>query len=114
MKKVLLSLLVILLAIAVGAKEKEVKTTNTESEAAVELSGSIVDFHSGEFLVGVEVRIEGSDLKTYTDFDGNFSFKVKPGEYNLVTNYISYEKKKDTYNVEGKNNKVKIELKTSN
>jgi len=66
-------------------------------------------------LVGVEVKIEGTDMKTYTDFDGNFSFNnLKPGEYKVVTSYISYQKKTDVVNISSKENNLKVKLEASN
>ncbi len=104
----------LMLVLAVSAKENEAKTNSkTDSEATVALTGTIMDSQSGELLAGVEVSIEGTDTKTYTDFDGNFSFKVKPGEYNVVTNYISYSKNTETLRVDGKDNRVQIKLENS-
>ncbi len=49
------------------------------------LSGTVFDFQSGEALTGVEVSIEGTDIKVYTDFDGNFEIdNVKPGNLTLL------------------------------
>ena len=54
-------------------------------------------------------------MKTYTDLDGNFTFKnVKPGEYKVVTNYISYQKKTEVLNVTANDNKLQIKLQSSN
>lgn len=117
MKKVLIAALLIISVVAVNAKESDTKTktNDTENTATMMLSGSIADELSGESLVGVEVKIEGTDLKTYTDFDGNFSFEnVKPGEYKLVANYISYEKKSEVLKVDSKENDIKIKLQSSN
>jgi len=77
------------------------------------IAGTIADQNSGELLAGVEVHLEGTGQKTYTDFDGNFIFKVRPGEYTLVTNYISYEKKAEKLAVNQKDNNVKIQLKNA-
>ena len=42
---------------------------------------------------------------TYTDFDGKFTFEnIKPGEYKLVTNYISYKKGTEILKVNNKEN----------
>lgn len=118
MKKVLLAALLIISVVAVNAKNNDIKTkakaNDSESAATMMLSGSIADDLSGESLVGVEVKIEGTDQKTYTDFDGNFSFEgVRPGEYKLVTNYISYEKKAEVLNVNSNENNIKIKLQSS-
>jgi hypothetical protein len=82
----------------------------------VTLKGQVVDFNSGESLTGVEVTIEGTDVKAYTDFDGNFEIKdVKPGSYNLVASYISYKNSLvENYKAAGTENNVEIKLQTSN
>ncbi len=91
------------------------QATDADNTASVVVSGSISDVKSGESLVGVEVKLEGTDLKTYTDFDGNFTFKnVKPGEYKVVANYISYNTTTEKLQA-GKNAKdVKLKLQSSN
>ena len=117
MKKVFITLLFVVSIVTVHAKERdaESKDSNTKGEATMILAGSIADEISGESLVGVEVKIEGTDKKTYTDFDGNFSFEgVKPGDYKLVTNYISYKKKSKELKVDTNKNNIKITLQSSN
>lgn len=115
MKKITILFALVLTVFVAGAAENENSAADTENTATTILTGTVADENSGESLVGVEVKIEGTDLKTYTDFDGNFSFKnVKPGEYKLVTNYISYQKKTEVLEVSAQENKLKIKLQTSN
>jgi hypothetical protein len=116
MKKILIGFLSLMLTIAVTAKENEAKKESaTDNAASIVLVGSISDANSGESLVGVEVKIEGTDLKTYTDFDGNFSFNnVKPGEYKVVANYISYKPVAEKLEASAKNNELKLKLQPSN
>jgi hypothetical protein len=117
MKQVLISIFLVLVVLISNAsiKKETAKSADNESQATMVLSGTIADNKSGESLVGVEVKIEGTDLITYTDFDGNFSFEgVKKGEYKLVTNYISYQKQSKLLNLNSKESKVKIELEPSN
>jgi hypothetical protein len=115
MKKVVIAALLILSVVAVQAKKSDTKTKTTDAESTTMLlAGSIADEVSGESLVGVEVKIEGTDLKTYTDFDGNFSFEgVKPGEHKIVANYISYEKKSQVLKVNANADDIKIKLQAS-
>lgn len=55
------------------------------------VSGKVVDKVSGENLAGVLVTIKGSDIKAYTDLNGNFTLNgVVAGDYTLVVDYISY------------------------
>jgi hypothetical protein len=116
MKKILFGFLALILTVAVSAKENEAKKElTTDNAASIVLVGSISDAKSGESLVGVEVKIEGTDLKTYTDFDGNFTFNnVKPGECKVVANYISYKPVAETLEASNKNNKLKLKLQPSN
>jgi len=115
MKKILLVMAMFLLAVTLRAEENGNKTKDSDANATIVLAGSIVDQKSGESLVGVEVKIEGTDMKTYTDFDGNFSFEnVKPGEYKLVTSYISYQQNAQELTVNSNENDIKIKLQTSN
>lgn len=118
MKKIFLSLIVIALALGLFAKNDENKNDagkSVESAASMQLSGVVTDKNSNETLVGVEVEIEGTNQKVYTDFDGKFSFSnLKPGNYNLVASYISYEKNVIEHIDLQKNNQITINLESSN
>ncbi len=72
--------------------EKPASASTTSASAMNNIiTGIILDKTTGESLTGVEVRMEGTDLKTYTDFDGKFIFdNVKTGEYKVLAKYISY------------------------
>ncbi|MBK9359503.1 MAG: carboxypeptidase-like regulatory domain-containing protein [Bacteroidales bacterium] len=69
----------------------EGKTTNTPV-ATASVSGQVLDINSGEALAGVAVSVEGTEVKVYTDLDGNFTIKgIEPGTYNLILSMISYK-----------------------
>lgn len=114
MKKLILVVLVAFASVSAFAEKAESKT-ETKSEAIVlSLSGNVIDEVSGEALVGVEVKVEGTDVKAYTDFDGHFVIdNVKAGNCKLVASYTSYNKAEKTLNVDTKSNQVKIELQAS-
>lgn len=118
MKKLILSVFVLIASISVFAEKSDSKAENksaAKSEMAMTaVSGNIIDEITGEALVGVEVTVEGSDSKAYTDFDGHFTLKnVKAGECTLVVNYTSYGKTVKTVELKTKKNQVKIELQAS-
>lgn len=122
MKKLVFSIIALCIVVISTANNNETKTetpneTSSEVISNVELTGCIIDSKSSETLVGVEVQIEGTDLKTYTNFDGNFSFEnVKPGKYKIVASYISYEKN-IVENIEAKldsKNNIAIKMASSN
>ena len=116
MKKIIFALLVAFAANAAVAENSESKT-DAKSETkinVVSLSGNVIDEVSGEALVGVEIKVEGTDVKAYTDFDGHFVIdNVKAGNCKLVASYTSYNKAEKSLKVDTKSNQVKIELKSS-
>lgn len=72
------------------SKPESVKPASATAMTNI-ITGVILDKTTGESLTGVEVCMEGTDLKTYTDFDGKFTFdNVKSGEYKVLAKYISY------------------------
>lgn len=103
-------------AFAEKTESKAETKTELKAEATVlSLSGNVIDEVSGEALVGVEVKVDGSDLKTYTDFDGHFVIdNLKTGQVKLVTSYTSYAKNEKSFQVNLNSNQVKIELQASN
>jgi hypothetical protein len=115
MKRLVIFLVVMSFTFALAAKEKNNTNKTSDKPATVAISGLICDEASGESLAGVEVKIEGTDIKTYTDFDGRFTLKnVNPGEYQVVANYISYEKGKvKVSETTQKDSQVNIKLKPS-
>jgi hypothetical protein len=116
MKKILTGILVLLVTLTINAKNEN-KASKSDSQIAgtFAVAGSVADSNSGELLVGVEVKIEGTNQKTYTDFDGKFRFNnLKPGEYKVVTNYISYKKNEEVLKVTEKSEEVKLTLHASN
>ncbi|HPS12918.1 MAG TPA: carboxypeptidase-like regulatory domain-containing protein [Prolixibacteraceae bacterium] len=121
MKKIFLSLIIVGMTMVSFAKNEGNKTEADNSAtvapaiATIQLSGVVTDKTSNEALVGVEVKIEGTNEKVYTDFDGKFTFRnLKPGEYNLVASYISYEKNVVEHVNVGTDNQVAISLESSN
>ncbi len=72
--------------------EKKNPSADTATIPSNSITGIVKDHLTGETLTGVEVIVEGTQMKTYTDFNGKFVFDgVKPGTYRVTTNYISYK-----------------------
>jgi hypothetical protein len=72
-----------------------VKTPEKTSVPAANcsLQGKVTDLASGETLAGVEISLKGTDQKTFTDLDGNFSFNnLISGDYTVICSLISYNK----------------------
>jgi hypothetical protein len=109
MKKLSISLLAFVLLLGVSfsfagnSSENPPKTVN--------LSGKVVDKSSEEALAGALVIIEGTDMETYTDFEGNFSFKgVVPDTYRVKCSLISYDEVEQEINVNNSKEEIEISL----
>ena len=79
MKKLILTLYILVSGIYVFAQ-----TGN--------ISGKIVDQESGEELIGAAVLIEGTTNGAIADLYGDYLLQVAPGTYNLVVQYVGYTK----------------------
>lgn len=91
MKKVF-SIILVTVAILISSETSAMCDPPTNALAKASISGKVVDIKTGESLVGVAVKIEGTDFKAYTDLDGNFTINsIDPGTYNLVLSLISYK-----------------------
>jgi hypothetical protein len=100
MKKIFLPVMVLFFLVASvasannegGAVSNNPEKT-TASAAVCSLQGKVTDMLSGETLAGVEVSVKGTDYKTFTDLDGNFTFSnMVAGEYTIICSLISYNK----------------------
>ncbi|MBK7213610.1 MAG: carboxypeptidase-like regulatory domain-containing protein [Bacteroidales bacterium] len=92
--QIILTLSMVALAISLNAAQipsGDPPATSAANKSVV--SGRVNDLSTGESLAGVEVTIQGTDFKTYTDLDGNFTFSNLPtGTYNIILSLISYNK----------------------
>lgn len=80
----------ILLAVLLLAMGQNLVAVNPGT-AVMFVTGNVTDKSSNESLAGVEVRVKGTNIVTYTDFDGNFYLPELPkGVYTLEFNYITY------------------------
>ncbi|MCK4406761.1 MAG: TonB-dependent receptor [Bacteroidales bacterium] len=55
------------------------------------IRGKIIDNETGETLIGVTVKVVGTNTGTISDFDGNYSLSLNPGVYSIRVSYISYQ-----------------------
>lgn len=94
MKNIITLLLSFFIATTLSAEEnKNISESESINEITIYVQGKVIDKTTGESLVGAKIHLKGTNYKAYTDFEGNFSFEnVKPGEYTIESNYISYKK----------------------
>ena len=56
-----------------------------------ELTGNIKDKEFNDVLPFANVTIKGTSIGTTSDFEGNYSLTMGPGEYTVVFSFIGYE-----------------------
>jgi hypothetical protein len=55
------------------------------------LAGSVRDKNTQEALIGVSIRVQGTDAGASSDAEGNFRIgNLPPGSYNVTASYIGY------------------------
>ncbi|MCX6352187.1 MAG: TonB-dependent receptor [Bacteroidetes bacterium] len=77
------------------------------------ITGKVVDEAKGEALIGAIIIIEGTQIGTSADLEGNFTISnVLPGTYTLSINSVGYSKKdvKNIIVVAGKPTNLNISL----
>lgn len=90
MKKALVLLAIVFSVSQVGASEPEGKSVPKAKTNQIE--GVVIDHLTGEALVGVSLKLKGSEETTYTDLQGNFKIEdVTPGTYDIEVDYVSYK-----------------------
>ncbi|TAJ12057.1 carboxypeptidase-like regulatory domain-containing protein [Marinilabiliaceae bacterium JC017] len=105
-------LLAAILFIGLNSFKNEKKAKKAPMHTSI--TGMVMDHKTGESLAGVAIALEGTNLTTYTDFDGKFSFEnVKPGDYKISTTYVSYKKNESKKIRLNKNEMHKVDLKLS-
>lgn len=115
MKKI--AVLFLIMFIAVFANHQVFALNGNPPKANAVISGVVQDVNTGESLAGVTVTLEGTEMKTYTDLDGNFEFKeMMPGTYNLTFSFISYNKSqvKDVVLADSETESIKVNLSEEN
>ncbi|MFA9388243.1 MAG: TonB-dependent receptor [Prolixibacteraceae bacterium] len=55
------------------------------------INGTIKDINSGETLIGANILVKGTTIGTVSDLDGNYSFKLQKGTYELQVSYVGYK-----------------------
>jgi len=68
-------------------------------ETNYKIKGTVRDAVSKDGLVAATVFIEGTTNGTFTDFGGNFSIGIKPGNYTLIVRFVGYQEKQVILNM---------------
>jgi hypothetical protein len=73
-----------------GTMEK--KTGESENiRNTVVVTGKITDGDTGEALTGVKIEIEGTEIRSYTDFDGHYRLVIPASSrFRVKYRFITY------------------------
>jgi hypothetical protein len=115
MKKIIISVIILAFGLNLSFADSDKGESSKASTSTI--IGTVIDNATGESLVGVTVKVEGTDLKAYTDFEGNFKISgLIPGTYKLTASYISYKDKiiDKVSLTSGDEKEVKVDLKSLN
>ena len=75
------------------------------------VSGTVIDFETGEPIIGASIAIAGKSAGTITDLDGNFSIQLTGGITKLEVSFIGYKKQVVSV-VDGKKLTVRLQSAT--
>jgi len=106
-------LLVLLMTTSLMANDNYRKKKKVLEEGTYkEIKGKVVDTDSGDALVFANVTVDGTNIATVTNSEGNFILKV-PNEFltkNMVVSYIGYKKKSMPIGTLKDKNKIRLSV----
>jgi len=114
MKTTIISFLIAIIFLGNSSNVFSLKVNDpSDFSKKASISGKVTDKKTGEILAGALISIKGTDIKIYSDLEGNFNINnIEPGNYELEINYISYsptEIKNISLNA-GEFTKIEIEI----
>lgn len=69
-------------------------TLNIFGQQTGKIAGKVTDQKTGEALIGLTVKVEGTTNGVFTDVEGRYSLgNLKPGKYDITFSYIGYKAK---------------------
>ena len=86
---------------------KEVKSTTPQQSKKNEIIGVVVDYLTGDPVIGATVQVKGASTGVISDIDGKFKVNASPEDI-LVISYIGYQTMERKV---GKQKLINIELK---
>lgn len=92
-------------AVAETKLTQESQNAATQNTGSKIVTGTVTDA-SGETLIGLTVKVVGTNIATATDIDGNYSIKVPAGSNELEFSYVGYQPLKQSINGQTKINVI--------
>ncbi|MFK7749790.1 MAG: carboxypeptidase-like regulatory domain-containing protein, partial [Kordia sp.] len=92
----------------IGSLNRKTKNNFKKQQDSIVISGTITD-DTGLPMPGATLLIKGNYHGKTTDFDGNFSMRIKPNDI-LIINYVGYESQEIKIASTKKTYKIQLKL----
>ena len=76
-------------SVPVRAQQQPVRQSAPAGKMTVK--GVVIDKETGETMIGVSIRVHGTDVATVTDVDGAYSLTLPEGKYRVTFSYVGFE-----------------------
>ena len=76
-------------SVPVRAQQQPVRQSAPAGKMTVK--GVVIDKETGETMIGVSIRVHGTDVGTVTDVDGAYSLTLPEGKYRVTFSYVGFE-----------------------
>lgn len=76
-------------SVPVRAQQQSVRQSAPAGKVTVK--GVVIDKETGETMIGVSIRVHGTDVATVTDVDGAYSLTLPEGKYRVTFSYVGFE-----------------------
>lgn len=76
-------------SVPVQAQQQPVRQSTPAGKMTVK--GVVIDKETGETMIGVSIRVHGTDVATVTDVDGAYSLTLPEGKYRVTFSYVGFE-----------------------
>lgn len=76
-------------SVPVQAQQQPVRQSAPAGKMTVK--GVVIDKETGETMIGVSIRVHGTDVATVTDVDGAYSLTLPEGKYRVTFLYVGFE-----------------------
>jgi iron complex outermembrane receptor protein len=67
------------------------------------ITGKLIDSQNNEALIQATVSVDGTEIGTVTDIDGNYQLSLNAGKYTLQFRYVGYQPESKEIEVDGIN-----------
>ena len=106
---------ILLAAVVFAAFTSFASNGNTGGEApkTLTVTGKVVDKNNQEAIAGALVKVKGTEIEVYSDFEGNFTIEgLAPDTYTINCSMISYPELEEEIKIAETTKELEIKLET--